>query len=88
MKTQHTPLRRNIKALLQAAIVVYLFTVVVGILNGLDLVEFDRKILVTHVHAGALGWITLGVFGACFWQFAQGGPSRTGLRRHRAGSPL
>jgi putative effector of murein hydrolase LrgA (UPF0299 family) len=74
MKTQHTPVWREIKALLQAAIVVYLFTVVVGILNGLDLVEFDRKILVTHVHTGALGWITLAVFGACFWQFSKGEP--------------
>lgn len=36
----------------------------VGILNGLDLVEFDRKALLTHVHAGTLGWITLGFFAA------------------------
>jgi putative effector of murein hydrolase LrgA (UPF0299 family) len=83
MEKQHVPVQREIKALLQAAMVVFLFTVVVGILNGLDLVEFDRKILVTHVHTGALGWITLGVFGACFWQFAQGGP----LKNWTATSP-
>ncbi len=74
MEIQQIPVRREIKALLQAAIIVYLFTVVVGILNGLDLVDFDRRILVTHVHTGALGWITLGVFAACFWQFSKREP--------------
>ncbi len=62
----------SVKILLQAAMAIFLVTVVVGILNGLDLVEFDRKALVTHVHAGTLGWITLGFFAACPWLFAEG----------------
>jgi predicted membrane protein len=51
---------------------IFLVTVVVGMLNGMDLVEFDRNTLMTHVHAGTLGWITLGFFAACLWLFAEG----------------
>jgi len=50
---------------------------VIGILNGLDLVDFDRPTLLTHVHSGTLGWITLSVFAATFWLF--GGEARGGL---------
>ncbi|MBI4187090.1 MAG: hypothetical protein HY530_06275 [Chloroflexi bacterium] len=50
--------------------VIFLVTIVVGILNGLDVIEFDRKTLMAHVHAGTLGWITLGIFGATMWLFS------------------
>jgi hypothetical protein len=46
--------------------------VVIGILNGLDLVEFSHSQLLTHVHAGTLGWITLSVFAATLWMFSEG----------------
>lgn len=55
--------------LILAAIGVFVVTVVIGILNGLDLVEFDRNTLLTHVHSGTLGWITLSVFAVCGWMF-------------------
>jgi len=58
--------------LLRSALVLFTFTVVVGILNGTDLVDFDRKTLLTHVHAGTLGWITMSVLAATFWLFALG----------------
>jgi len=64
----------DIRALLVAAAALFVVTVVVGILNGLDLVEFEHNVLMTHVHAGTLGWITLAVFAACGWIF---GASRT-----------
>jgi len=64
--------RSEIKLLLQAGLSVLIFTVVVGILNGLDVVDFDRKMLMAHVHAGTLGWITLGFLAACLWIFSQG----------------
>ncbi len=59
----------QIRLLFQAAMVIFLVTVVIGMLNGLDLVEFDRPTLVTHVHAGTLGWITLGIFATSLWLF-------------------
>jgi len=64
----------DIRALLVAAAALFVVTVVVGILNGLDLVEFEHNVLMTHVHAGTIGWITLAVFAACGWIF---GTSRT-----------
>lgn len=60
---------RAARALLQAAMGIFVITVVIGILNGLDLVEFPRSTLLTHLHAGTLGWITLGVFAAAFTLF-------------------
>jgi hypothetical protein len=51
-------------------------TVVIGILNGTDIWDPPRNTLLTHVHAGTLGWITLSVFGGAIWMFgAPGDPS-------------
>ena len=35
-----------------AALLLFVITIVVGILNGLDLYEPDHDTLITHVHAG------------------------------------
>ena len=61
-----------VRRLFQAGLFIFTFTVIVGILNGLDLMEFERSMLMAHVHAGTLGWITLGVIAACFWMFSDG----------------
>ncbi|MBI4259165.1 MAG: hypothetical protein HY658_01240 [Actinobacteria bacterium] len=66
------PLDREIRALFAGSMAMYLITVVVGILNGLDLVEFDHDTLMTHVHSGALGWISLGVFASTLRMFSEG----------------
>ncbi len=63
------PLRREALMLLQAAMVVFTWTVVIGILNGTDLTDFGRKAVLSHVHAGTLGWITMCVFAAALWLF-------------------
>ncbi len=57
------------RRLLKAALVIFVITVVIGILNGTDLWDVPRNTLLTHVHAGTLGWITLGVFAAAIWMF-------------------
>lgn len=75
------PLRREVTLLLQVAMVVFVWTVVIGILNGTDLVDFDREVLLSHVHAGTLGWITTSVVAAAVWLFgasASAGEVRTG----------
>lgn len=66
---QPHPLRREVLLLLQAAMAVFVWTVVIGILNGTDLVDFSRKTVLSHVHAGTLGWITMCVFAASLWLF-------------------
>ncbi|MFQ5943829.1 MAG: hypothetical protein ACE5JF_09770 [Anaerolineales bacterium] len=83
MRERRIDLEGSVKILLQAAMAIFLVTVVVGILNGLDLVEFDRSTLLTHVHAGTLGWITLGFFAACLWLLSERGT----LMGWRAWSP-
>src|SRR3990172_487589 len=71
-------------ALFLAAIGTYVVTVAIGILNGLDLVEFDHNTLMTHVHSGTLGWITLAVFAVCGWMFGTAeGPERVLVGRSR-----
>jgi hypothetical protein len=65
------PLRREVMLLLQLAMAVFVWTVAIGILNGTDLVDFSRKVVLSHVHAGTLGWITTCVFAATLWLFGE-----------------
>jgi hypothetical protein len=59
-------------------LLLFVITVVIGILNGIDVWEPPRNTLLTHVHAGTLGWITLATFGGAIWMFgsAEDGSSR------------
>lgn len=62
--------RAEIGWLLQAAMVIFVVTVLIGIANGTKVFgTLERSVLLTHVHAGTLGWITLGVAAACLWIF-------------------
>lgn len=69
---QSRNLLAEVKILLLSALTIFMITVVIGILNGINLVDFSRPTLLTHVHAGTLGWITLSVFGATLWLFYGG----------------
>ena len=71
MELRSHPYRSQIRLLLGTALTMFVFTVVIGILNGTDLVDFDRKVLLTHVHVGTLAWITLSVFASTLWLFAE-----------------
>ena len=59
----------GVRNLFRAALVIFVVTVVIGILNGTDLWEPPRNTLLTHVHAGTLGWITLSIFAGAIWMF-------------------
>jgi len=59
----------GVRNLFRAALVIFVITVVIGILNGTDVWEPPRDTLLTHVHAGTLGWITLSIFGGAIWIF-------------------
>jgi hypothetical protein len=56
-----------VRGLYLVAMVLFVVTVAIGIVNGLDLYEFNHDQLLTHVHSGTLGWITLGIVAASFW---------------------
>ena len=57
------------RGLYLTSMAIFVVTVVIGILNGLDLVDFSRDTLLTHVHAGTLGWIALGIVASAFWLY-------------------
>lgn len=63
---------RQVRLTLQTAMVVFVYTIVVGILNGLNLVEFSRPLLLAHLHGGTLGWMTLGILAATLCLFGAG----------------
>jgi hypothetical protein len=49
------------------AMAMFLVTVAIGILNGAGLVTFTHDQLLTHVHSGTLGWITLALVASTMW---------------------
>ena len=69
---QANPLRTDIRWLFQSALIVFIVTVGIGILNGQHITTLSQDVLLTHVHAGTLGWITLSVFAMGFWLFGVG----------------
>ncbi len=60
---------RHARALYLVSMATFVVTVSIGILNGADVVEFDQNQLLTHVHAGTIGWITLGFVATAAWLF-------------------
>lgn len=77
----HPQLWPEISALLLAAMAIFTYTIGIGILNGTDLVDFDQRRILGHVHGGTLGWLTLGVFAASLWLFGEGKPVSDRERR-------
>ena len=58
---------RPVRGLYLVAMAVFIVTVAIGILNGLDLVEFNHDQILTHVHSGTVGWISLSIVAAAAW---------------------
>jgi hypothetical protein len=80
------PLDRQVRLMLQIAMLIFGYTIAIGILNGLDLIEFSRPQLLSHLHGGTLGWMTLAILGVTLWLFGAGEPrGRTGSARWLSG---
>lgn len=62
-------LETTARTVYKTALGIFVITIVIGILNGMDIWEPDHNALLTHVHAGTLGWITLSVIGAALLMF-------------------
>ena len=58
-----------VRGLYLTAMAIFVFTVGIGILNGTDAVDFARNWILTHVHSGTLGWISLSIFATASWYF-------------------
>lgn len=52
------------RTLFRAALLIFVVTILIGILNGAGLWSPPHNLAMTHVHAGTLGWITLAVIAA------------------------
>lgn len=59
-----------VRGLYLTAMAIFVLTVGIGILNGSDAVDFARNWILTHVHSGTLGWISLSIFATASWYFA------------------
>ena len=66
-----TPLWDEIRVLWIASLAIFILTIVIGILNGTDVIDPGHNILITHVHAGTLGWITLSLTGIVLWLWTE-----------------
>ena len=66
----------------------FIYTVVIGILNGTDLVDFERKPLLAHVHVGTLGWLTMAVFAGSLALFGEGDEDNRWIRYTAWAAPV
>lgn len=66
------PLDREVRGVLSVALLIFVYTIAIGILNGLDLMEFGEEQLLSHLHGGTLGWMTLAILAVTLWLFGPG----------------
>ena len=71
------------RPMMATALALFVITIVIGILNGLDLYEPDHDTLITHVHAGTLGWISLMVSAMALLAFGEGADTARARRLGR-----
>jgi hypothetical protein len=58
----------------QYGLIIFTLTALLGLANATQLFgTLDRNTLLTHLHSGTLGWITMGVIGIAIWIFAGSG---------------
>jgi len=62
------------RSLYLVSMAIFLVTISIGIPNGLDLVEFDRNQILTHVHSGTIGWLTLSLVATTFLAYRVADP--------------
>jgi hypothetical protein len=53
---------------------IFTLTALIGLFNATKIIgDLDQNTLLTHLHSGTLGWITMGVFGLALALFARNG---------------
>lgn len=65
--------RAEVGQAFQYGLIIFTLTALLGLANATQLFgALDRNTLLTHLHSGTLGWITMGVIGIAIWIFARG----------------
>lgn len=68
--------QRDVRSAFQYGLSIFTLTALLGLANATQLFgALDRNTLLTHLHSGTLGWITMGVIGLTIWIF--GGSGKT-----------
>jgi hypothetical protein len=66
-------IRSDTRSAFQYALLIFTLTALLGLANATQLFgPLDRNALLTHLHSGTLGWITMGVIGLVLWMFGGG----------------
>src|SRR5436305_11336130 len=61
---------RSVYRAFQIGLGIFTLTALLGLANATQLLgALDRNTLLTHLHSGTLGWITMGVVGLTVWLF-------------------
>jgi hypothetical protein len=62
--------RTDVRSAFQYGLAIFTLTALLGLANATQLFgPLDRNQLLTHLHSGTLGWITMGVIGMTLWVF-------------------
>ncbi|HKW78884.1 MAG TPA: hypothetical protein VJQ09_07265 [Candidatus Limnocylindria bacterium] len=63
-------MRADTRSAFQYGLAIFTLTALLGLANATQLFgALDRNALLTHLHSGTLGWITMGVIGLALWVF-------------------
>ncbi len=66
--------RTDARSAFQYGLAIFTLTALLGLANATQLFgALDRNTLLTHLHSGTLGWITMGVIGLTIWLFGATG---------------
>jgi len=72
--------RGDARSAFQYGLLIFTLTALIGLANATQLFgTLDRATLLTHLHSGTLGWITMGVIGLAIWMFG-GASMNTAVR--------
>jgi len=71
-----TPHAGELRLLWRVALAAFVVNAVIGLINGQRIGMIDpraeRPLLLTHLHTGTIGWISLGLFAAVIWLYTAG----------------
>jgi hypothetical protein len=66
--------RADARTAFQYGLLIFTLTALLGLANATQVFgALDRNTLLTHLHSGTLGWITMGVIGLAIWMFGAAG---------------
>ena len=82
------PHRSELTLLWRTGLALFVITTAIGLVNGQRAAMIDpraeRPVLLTHLHTGTIGWITLGLLAAAIWLFTAGAGGRTAAESVRS----